>query len=88
MIKELLYRKISYLFTSVSQINYRSARRWQITVFYFFNYLFHKMSVQTPSVSFLLNNREAGGTTDKSEDERLQRAKLQAEAAEKWEQFN
>lgn len=27
--------------------------------------------------------REAGGTTDKSEDERLQRAKLQAEAAEK-----
>lgn len=40
------------------------------------------MSVQTPSVSFLLNNREAGGTTDKSEDERLQRAKLQAEAAE------
>jgi len=28
-------------------------------------------------------NREAGGKTDKSEEERLQRAKLQAEAAER-----
>ena len=37
----------------------------------------------SPSVSLYFINREGGSKTDKSEEERLQRAKLQAEAAEK-----
>ena len=41
------------------------------------------LSVQTPSVSIFFINREGGGKTDKSEEERTQRAKLQAGAAEK-----
>ena len=31
----------------------------------------------------VFNNRETGAKTDKNEDERVQRAKLQAEAAER-----
>lgn len=47
------------------------------------NICFHKLSVQSPHVSFYFSNKEGGGKTDKSEEERLQRAKLQAEAAER-----